>query len=223
MSLTGHLSCRAIGVRRPGADERLVGLIGIALQDAAIAAAIATCATKASVGMPPSISRAGAGACTTVPTQVRQANFGRLVTMTRSLHWDDIEALRTVLADHYHRRPAARTRGVLRNQRHLNPRQMGRQGATACSPPGCIVLAQLGIALLRSASSLAIACSSASRPSCICSSGIRSDFAPNCIRVSFSSRWRSRSFCACKMSRSVTAASRSAKVAKTNARNASAS
>ena len=61
-----------------------------------------------------------------------------------------------------------------------------------------------------SASPLAIACSRASSPSCSCSSGKRSDFGPNCIRVSFSSRWRSRSFCVSKMSRSLTATSRSA-------------
>src|SRR5271167_300210 len=34
--------------------------------------------------MPPSISRAGAGACTTVPGQARQASFGRRVTITRN-------------------------------------------------------------------------------------------------------------------------------------------
>jgi hypothetical protein len=34
--------------------------------------------------MPPSISRAGAGACTTMPVQDRQASFGRLVTITQN-------------------------------------------------------------------------------------------------------------------------------------------
>src|ERR1700704_5493822 len=34
--------------------------------------------------MPPSISRAGAGACTTMPVHDRQASFGRLVTITRN-------------------------------------------------------------------------------------------------------------------------------------------
>jgi hypothetical protein len=34
--------------------------------------------------MPPSISRVGAGACTTMPAQARQASFGRRVTMTRN-------------------------------------------------------------------------------------------------------------------------------------------
>ena len=39
-----------------------------------------TCATVASVGMPPEIRRAGAGACTTPFEQDRQAYFGRRVT-----------------------------------------------------------------------------------------------------------------------------------------------
>ncbi len=34
--------------------------------------------------MPPSMRRAGVGACTTTPGQARQANFGRLVTRTRN-------------------------------------------------------------------------------------------------------------------------------------------
>src|SRR3954449_10892455 len=34
--------------------------------------------------MPPSISRSGAGACTTTPAQARQASFGRRVTSTRN-------------------------------------------------------------------------------------------------------------------------------------------
>ena len=46
--------------------------------------ATATCATAASVGMPPSISRVGAVAWTTTPSQARQAYFGRLVTSTRN-------------------------------------------------------------------------------------------------------------------------------------------
>jgi hypothetical protein len=37
-----------------------------------------------SVGNPPSISRSGAGACTTTPVQARQASLGRLVTSTRN-------------------------------------------------------------------------------------------------------------------------------------------
>ena len=42
-----------------------------------------TCATVASVGMPPGIRRAGAGACATPFEHDRQACFGRRVTMTR--------------------------------------------------------------------------------------------------------------------------------------------
>ena len=44
--------------------------------------ATTTWATSRSVGRPPSISRAGAGACTIAPWQARQAYFGRRVTMT---------------------------------------------------------------------------------------------------------------------------------------------
>jgi len=65
------------------------------------------------------------------------------------LHRDNIQPLRLVFADHRHRGPAARARGVVRNQRHLDPRQVGRQGTAAHPPLGRIVLAQLAIALLR--------------------------------------------------------------------------
>lgn len=41
-----------------------------------------TWATIASVGMPPSIRRAAAGACTTTSSQVRQAYLGRRTTRT---------------------------------------------------------------------------------------------------------------------------------------------
>ena len=44
--------------------------------------ATTTWATSRSVGRPPSISRAGAAACTTAASQLRQAYFGRRVTIT---------------------------------------------------------------------------------------------------------------------------------------------
>jgi hypothetical protein len=44
--------------------------------------ATTTWATSRSVGRPLSISRAGAGACTTAAWQARQAYFGRRVTIT---------------------------------------------------------------------------------------------------------------------------------------------
>jgi hypothetical protein len=43
-----------------------------------------TCATVASVGMPPRISRADAGACMTPAVRERQAYLKRRVTMTRN-------------------------------------------------------------------------------------------------------------------------------------------
>jgi hypothetical protein len=64
------------------------------------------------------------------------------------LRRDHIQPLRCVLADHRHRRPAARARSVLRCQRQLDSRQVRRQCATARAPLGRIVLAQLGILLL---------------------------------------------------------------------------
>ena len=44
--------------------------------------ATSTCATTASVGMPFSIRRSGAGACTTSPSQISQAYLGRRITVT---------------------------------------------------------------------------------------------------------------------------------------------
>ena len=142
----------------------------------------------ASVGMPPSISRAGAGACTTVPVQARQASFGRLVTITRNCAGitssrSEVSSPITVM-----RRPAARARGVLGRQRHLDPRQVRRQCASAGTPLGGIVRRSSGSRFSASASSLAIACSRASKPSCSCSSGRRSERGPKCMRLSCSSR-----------------------------------
>ena len=65
------------------------------------------------------------------------------------LRRDHIQPLGTVLADHRHARPAARARGVLGRQRHLDPRQVRWQCATAGTPLGGIVQAPLGIPLLR--------------------------------------------------------------------------
>ena len=180
--------------------------------------------------MPPSIKRAGAGCCTTVPGQVRQASFGRLVTITRN--WTGITSSRsdvsspiTVIGARQQGHAVSSGASVtsIRGKWAGNAPRFARRLAA-------LSLRNSGSRFSASASSLAIACSRASRPSCSCSSGRRSDLAPNCIRVSFSSKWRSRSFCACKMSRSVTAAfrsaivaSRSANVARTRARNAAAS
>jgi hypothetical protein len=62
---------------------------------------------------------------------------------------DHVKTLRRVLADHCHTRLAARARGVLGRQRHLDPRQVSRQCATTGAPLGRIVLVQFGIPLLR--------------------------------------------------------------------------
>ena len=99
--------------------------------------------------MPPSISRAGAGACTTMPVHDRQASFGRLVTITRNCAGitssrSELSSPITVIAC-----PTARARGVLGRQRHLDPRQVRSAVATAGTPLGRIVQAPLGISLLR--------------------------------------------------------------------------
>ena len=52
-----------------------------------------TWATRASVGSPPSISRAGRGAWTTAPSQARQPYFGRRVTIT--LNWAGMTSRRS--------------------------------------------------------------------------------------------------------------------------------
>jgi hypothetical protein len=84
-----------------------------------------------------------------MPAQDRQASFGRLGHDHPKLRRDHIETFRRVLTDHRHRLPAARARGVIGRQHHLDPRQVRRQCAAAGTPLGGIVLAQPWIALLR--------------------------------------------------------------------------
>jgi hypothetical protein len=64
------------------------------------------------------------------------------------LRRDHVQPLGGVLANHRHRRPAARARGVLGRQRHLNPRQMCRQRTATGPPLGRIVPAQRRVLLL---------------------------------------------------------------------------
>ena len=151
--------------------------------------------------MPPSISRAGAGACTTVPAQARQANFGRLVTITRNCAGitssrSEVSSPITVIGARQHGHAVSSGTSVtsIRGRCAGSAPRLARRLAA-------LSLRSSGSCFSASASSLAIACSRASRPSCSCSSGRRSDLAPNCIRVSFSSRWRSRSFCASRIAR----------------------
>ena len=65
------------------------------------------------------------------------------------LRRDHVQPFRGIFPDHRHRRPAARARGVLGFQRHLDPRQVGRQCAPVRAPFGRVVFAQFGILLLR--------------------------------------------------------------------------
>lgn len=56
-----------------------------------------TWATSPSVGRPPSINRGGAGACTILPGQARQAYLGRRTTRTRN--WAGITSSRSACVD----------------------------------------------------------------------------------------------------------------------------
>ena len=78
---------RPVGERGAVEIDALAGVnLGLPVKRTVIGVfAESTWATRVSVGMPASISRAGAGACTTAPSQARQAYFGLRVTMT--LNW----------------------------------------------------------------------------------------------------------------------------------------
>ena len=94
--------------------------------------------------MPPSISRAGADACTTVPVQARQASFGRLVTITRycagiTSNRSEVSSPITVMVARQHGHAVSSGASVTSIR--------GRCAAARASLGG-IVLAQFGIALL---------------------------------------------------------------------------
>jgi hypothetical protein len=83
-----------------------------------------------------------------MPSQARQANFGRCLTITRYWGRDYIEPLRTVFADHRHRCPAARAAGILRCQHDIDTRQMRRQHAPAGTTLRRTLPAQIRIVFL---------------------------------------------------------------------------
>src|ERR1039458_5769284 len=82
----------------------------------------------ASVGMPPSISRAGARACTTPSSQRRQAYFGRRVTSTRNCA-GTMSSRSLLLADPVQLALAAGASPVVDIDDDLDPWQMRRQRA----------------------------------------------------------------------------------------------
>ena len=81
----------------------------------------------ASVGNPPSISRAGAGACTTPSSHGRQAYLGRRRDEHPELRRHDIQPLALVFADPVQLALAAGAGLVVDVDDDLNPRQMRRQ------------------------------------------------------------------------------------------------
>ncbi len=108
------------------------------------------------MGRPPSISRAGAAACTTMPAQARHASSPKREAFAAGppghddpeLRGDHVEAPGTVVAGDGHRAAAARAGRVLRRQRHLDPRQVRGQRAPARPALGRALALQGGIALL---------------------------------------------------------------------------
>src|SRR5215217_3439302 len=163
--------------------------------------------------MPPGISRSGAGACTTTPAQARQASFGRRVTSTRNRAGitssrSDVSWPITAIAP--------RQQGQAVSSGSSTSSTRGRCGGSRPRP------VRRASARLRrssaerfsaSASLAAIDAAISSKAKCSCSSGSRSDFRPNCIRVSFAKRCRSRSFCTASASHFSSAASSSARSA----------
>ena len=156
-----------------------------------------------------------------MPGHARQASLGRLVTITR--YWAGILSSRSELSSPI-------TIIVARQQGHalssgssvtsIRGRSVGK-AAFLLRRVAIRSSRNFGSRFSASASFCAIACSIASRPSCSCSSGRRSDFVPNCMRPSFSSRCCSRSFRSSSMSRSAVIVSRSVVSAITIARSTS--
>src|SRR5471032_344598 len=114
--------------------------------------------------MPPSIRRAGAGACTTVPGQARQASFGRLVTITRNCTGitssrSEVSSPITVIGARQQGHAVSsgssvtsigpRSGPMCRKAISRTARQMRRQCTAVRAPFGRVVLAQFGILLLR--------------------------------------------------------------------------
>ena len=95
------------------------------------------------------INRGGAGSCTTVVRACAAGELGPLGHDHPILGGGLIQPLRTVLADHDHRRLAAGARFVIGFQRHLDPRKTRRQRGISAAALGNPVLSQRRIALLR--------------------------------------------------------------------------
>jgi hypothetical protein len=133
----------------------------------------------ASVGSAPSISRAGAGACTTPSSHWRQAYFGRIVTSTRNRA--GTISSRSLLSSPIRCNAPWQQRQVLSSMSMVvtirgrcagsAPRLARRFAAPACRAAG--------VACSASAASRAAACSTSSKPSCIWSSGSVSARRPN--------------------------------------------
>jgi hypothetical protein len=101
-----------------------------------------TWATVASVGRPPSISRVGAGACTTTSSQDRQA--GPAYDQHPELGGYNVEAFGDVFADPVQRAGAAGADHACHVDHRLDPRQVRRQRATVRAAFGGAGLALRG-------------------------------------------------------------------------------
>ena len=98
---------------------------------------ITTCAISASVAMPPSIGRSGAGACTTAPSQARQppafAGAGSAWPahhLHAQLGGNQIEHLATIIADHVQHTATARAFLIFNIDHDLVARQVRGQRTT---------------------------------------------------------------------------------------------
>lgn len=119
-----------------------------------------TCPISASVGMPPSTIRAGAGACTTAFSQEWQPWRGRRVTSTRKVGGHDIEAFGDILVDLVERAAAAGAGLILDIDDLPDPLEMGGQRSAvgpgrsfawslACLAPGELGLRECGLNFLK--------------------------------------------------------------------------
>ena len=102
-----------------------------------------TYAISASVAMPPSIGRSGAGATTTAPSQARQGVTGPAGNAHPQLCGHDVQLLGAQLVDRVQRAAAAGAVAILDVDHHLVTGKMGRKGAVIAVGPSFVPLTLL--------------------------------------------------------------------------------